>query len=888
MKVLVLSDTPIVSGYHYQILDSLFQAHGTMWDNEAILNMRADQAKKAKPEHWLPRMPDVKKLSKRYDKVLCCGSIAAAAWFGQDKGVPVTKFRGRSYIQHGKHSLVTFMPSTCLKDPEFFKDLRFDVSKLLTNNGPLPQPQIEIHLVETKRDLVALKDLHDASWLGADIETNGLNLFKGYLDHIEPGILGIGFCALMDDDTGHAVVIPQQHIGDTVLKFLTSYKGTFVFHNLKFDVQHLWQKFGRFQFHSLADTMLLGWALDERPFNRYRHLSLDLMQRLYFDAPPKSVRMKDWLEEYYRQEVGDQVREAWIADFCEQHPEKARTLWRQATNPEDHVWRGRKVIRDIPISTVAPYIPLPLELRPAPDKARKAEMWEAMMRYMGEDCHSTARLYPILRDECFEESVRLISLHDNLLIPGSLALANMEMTGARVDLPYLKRMKKEIETQLEEEMVQIKALVSEYTNHDEFRKEGEEFKPGSFPHVSRLLYNATDEGGLGLAQPKDVGRYAYKRGDDEVTTNSDTLKVLARQCSKKMPAAAKLINLILTWRVKSKIIGTYIDGILERVDPDERIRGDFNLHGTATGRLSCSNPNLQNIPDASHVGFDIRKAYVPSKGWKILEADYSQLELRVAALFSQDEVLIQAYHDGADIHQEVAYMLWNKPKDQITKYERYLAKCMNFGVIYGRGARSIATGPEMDNLVEMSGRSWTNKEIDAYFAKFKEGYGDLFAWMDLMKKHCYKQQYVEAPLGSRRRWPLMLKDDGAGIMRQIVNTPIQGFAAQVTVNALIELDKVFDPDMQRILFTVHDSIMCECRNEKKIIQSTGELIKETMENQLPTQVVVPFPTLPHAPFEMGDTLVYNIPFVADVVYGKNWGECKEEISTGPSVVVVGT
>ncbi len=474
-------------------------------------------------------------------------------------------------------------------------------------------------------------------------------------------------------------------------------------------------------------------------------------------------------------------------------------------------------------------------------------------------------------------SDRLLNLHDRLLIPGSLALANMEMTGARVDLPYLRKMKKEINKQLDQEMIEVKALVSANTNHDEYRKEDTEFNPNSSKMVKEVLYNAGDEGGLGLAMPKDVGRYAYKRGDDEVTTNSDTLKVLSRQCRKNMPAASRLIDLILSYRVKSKIIGTYIDGILDRVDPDDRIRGDFNMHGTATGRLSCSNPNLQNIPDASHVGFDIRKAYVATPGWVMQEADYSQLELRVAALFSQDEVLIEAYHNGADIHQEVAYMLWNKPKDEITKYERYLAKCMNFGVLYGRGARSIATGPEMDNLVEMSGRSWTNKEIDTYFAKFKEGYSDLFSWMDLMKAYCFKQQYVEAPLGSRRRWELILKDDAAGIQRQIVNTPIQGFAAQMTVNALIELDKVMDPEKQRILFTVHDSIMFECRREKKLIQDTGELIKNVMETHLPEHVICPFPTLKHAPFQMGDPLIYNIPFVADVAWGKNWAECKNEV-----------
>jgi DNA polymerase I-like protein with 3'-5' exonuclease and polymerase domains len=202
---------------------------------------------------------------------------------------------------------------------------------------------------------------------------------------------------------------------------------------------------------------------------------------------------------------------------------------------------------------------------------------------------------------------------------------------------------------------------------------------------------------------------------------------------------------------------------------------------------------------------------------------------------------------------------------------------MNFGVLYGRGAKSIATGPEMDNLIEMSGRKWTEREIDEYFAKFKVGYKDLFRWMDLMQEECFKQRYVEGPLGNRRRWPCVLKDDAAGVKRQIVNSPIQGFAAQITLRAVVELDRKFDPEKQRILFTVHDSILCECVDEPEVIASTGKLIKETMEACLPEDAICPFPVLENAPFTQGEPLVYNLPFVADVVYGPNWGETKHEI-----------
>jgi DNA polymerase I-like protein with 3'-5' exonuclease and polymerase domains len=885
MKILVLTDRPLtpVAGY---TLDAIFQAYGVEWTSVSIFpTMSEADVKKIKPEQWLAQTEKVHHAARSFDKVLCSGSVAAACFFGLEKGITVSKVRGRGYLhklqgsRKSIFSIVTFPTTTMVKDPEFYRDICFDICKLIENKKPLVQPACEIHLVERVKDLSLLRDLHGASFLGTDIETTGLSPYKAWLPGVEPDILGIGFCALTDGDQGYAVVVPQELIRHEVHTFLQKYKGTFVFHNLKFDVQHLWKKFGRFNFTTLADTMLIGWALDERPFNRYRHLSLDLMQRLYFDAPQKSVKMKDWLEEYYRKDVGDAARTAYIAEFCEAHPEKARSCWRQAVNPPDELWRGRKVGRDIDVSVVAPYIPLPADMQPAPDPDRKEVMWEAMMRYMGEDCHSTARLYPILQKEADDESFRLLTHHEKYLVPASLALANMEMTGAPVDLKYLNEMKVTLEKTVDAEMKQIRKLVKQYTNWVEMNpnKAEEGFNPGSPAQVEVLLYNATDEGGLGLAMPKDVGRYAYKREEGEVTTNADTLKVLARQCSKDMPSAAKLINLILSYRVKSKIIGTYIQGILDRVDSDGRVRSDFNLHGTATGRLSSSNPNLQNIPDVSHVGYDIRKAYIPTKGWVILEADYSQLELRVAGLFSQDEVLIDAYRNGADIHQEVAELLFGKPKKDITKYERYLAKCMNFGVVYGRGWKSIATGPEMDNLVEQYGKSWGENEIAAYFAKFQEGYVDLFAWMEVLKEYCFKLKYVEGPLGNRRRWPLAFKHDSAGIKRQIVNSPIQGFAAQLTLNALIHMDAEFDPKKQRILFTVHDSIVMECKNKDSVIQQTGDLVRNIMEQRLPEWARCPFPTLDHAPFSLGDPLTYNIPFVADVVYGRSWGECKHEI-----------
>lgn len=870
MSTLVVHDTPILSGHHQKVLEALMQAYGEKYEVVNVVPKMTDkELKKLKAPDWLCHSDRILAESRKHDKILCLGAISAATVFQSETSKAITRVRGRGFwAPNGKFTVCSFSPTTVVLDTDFFRDLSHDIAKLVNQDAPQPAPQIETVKVEYKKDLKLLNDLHGATFLGCDTETTGIGTYGAE-------VLGIGFAALNEDDSGYVLVVPYELIGIEVLKFLQKYKGRFVFHNAKFDVKHIWNHYGQFDFmQQPADTMLMQYTLDERPSNRYRHLGLKLLSRLYFDAPEYDIHMGDWLYKYFKEDPPEGMVEAFLEGYCYDHPEKARKYWREAyeeMHGEEPNWRGKRVGRDIPVEEVMPFIPLPKEFWSPPSEEVKAEMWDEMLRYMGEDCYHTARLYPAIRERMDEESLRLWDYHNNLLIPVCLAFAKMELAGAKVNIPYLLKMKAHIEEVLEHEMAEIRKIVTTHTEHPKAK----EFNPNSSQQVKQALYNAGDEGGMGLRMPKDVGRYAYKRKPGEVTTNSDTLKVLARQVAPANPAAAKLINLILSYRVKSKILGTYINGILTRVDPDGRIRGEFAAHGTATGRTSCSNPNLQNIPDASHVGYDIRKAYIPEEGHVLLEADYSQLELRVAGLFSQDEVLIEAYRNGADIHQEVALMLWNKPKEEISKYERYLAKCMNFGVIYGRGARSIATGPEMDNLVEMSGRSWGNAEIDAYFAKFKIGYKALFAWMDEVKVDSLQKQYVENPVGHRRRFDLILSSERGHIERQAVNTPIQGFAAQMTTWAIVRLTEKFDPEVCRVIFTVHDSIMVECLASH--VREVAAVIKETMENDLITFGLVTLPCLENAPFQVGDPLSYNLPFVADVVSGPSWGECKDEV-----------
>lgn len=865
-SVCIVHDTPILSGIHLQLIDSVSCALGMKYEIVNVMPKMPDKdLKKIKPDRWLEERARILDATTRHDKILCAGGLATATVFGLDKTVAVTKVRGRGMVVEdvNKYAVATYSPSTVVKDQDFFRDLVFDMEKLATHDAPIPVPEIEIQLVETKKDLRLLRELHGASFLGMDIETTGFGI------HAVP--LSIGFGALTDDGGGYVVVVPQRYIGDEVLKFLQTYDGYSVFHNLKFDIQHLMRHFGHFELRHPADTMMMHYALDERPFNRYRSHALKLLARLYYDAPDYDLDMGKWLEQFFREDIGNSVRMEWVEEFCAEHAEAARTCWRrwyEGLYGEEPDWRGRKVGRDIPVEDVAMAVmmsKMPRTMLPPPNKLEKKAMLNDLHTYQGLDCYYTARLFPDLKAKMDEESERLFPLIDKYYVPASIALARMEMNGVKIDIPYFQQMRAHLAEQLEHDLVELRRIVEEQTGLLFEDKEG--FNPNSSHQVKKVLYG---EEGLDLDAPKNTGRYAWKQSGE--STNKDVLKYLAKEVARDRPQISDLIERILRYRIRSKILGTYVDGILDRCDSDGRVRGDFNLHGTATGRTSCSNPNLQNIPDASHVGYDIRKGFLAEDGYVMLEADFSQLELRVAALFSQDPVLLDVYRQGGDIHQEVALLLWNKPKDQVTKYERYLAKCMNFGVIYGRGGRSIATGPEMDNLKEISGRSWSIQEIENYFNKFKVGYNVLFKWMEEVKKDSVKKQHVENPLGFRRRFDCILDSSRGHIERQTVNTPIQGFAGQMMIWAIVQMTKELDPERCRVLFTVHDSVCLEATLD--YAQEAASIVKRIMEEGLPDPAWVTLPQLPHSPFKVGEALQYNLPFVADVNIGPNWGECK--------------
>lgn len=420
--------------------------------------------------------------------------------------------------------------------------------------------------------------------------------------------------------------------------------------------------------------------------------------------------------------------------------------------------------------------------------------------YQALDVHYTHRLYDRLHGELEREN--LLRVHDELLLPAAEALSIVEETGVKVDPEYLGQLRVQFEGELHELLDQIKASA------------GTPLNPNSPKQVQTIL----------------VAQGVLPRGSST-----------GREVLEPLQSRSPLVKLILDYRLKSKLLSTYVDGLLDRVDPvDGRVHADFLLFGTETGRLSSRNPNLQNIPQL--VGPIIRRAFVAEPGYILVEADYSQLELRIAAYYSRDRVLLKAYREGLDIHTQVAADVFRVPYDKVTYEQRYIAKYIDFGIIYGRQAHSLATGELQCSVAE----------AQSYIDRFLSQFPDLRAWIRQQQAQAIEQGFVETPFGRRRRFPLVTDENVGDIQRQSVNTPIQSLASDVCLTSLTRLVNTLDLRKCRPVSTVHDSILFEVLEAE--VDRYVEIIRTEMETGCPIPIT--------------DT----VPLKVDLKISHSWGE----------------
>lgn len=429
-------------------------------------------------------------------------------------------------------------------------------------------------------------------------------------------------------------------------------------------------------------------------------------------------------------------------------------------------------------------------------------------RYSGEDADITLRLARRLFPRIEAEGMNL--LFGEVEVPLAAVLARMELTGIRIDQTLLAKLSTEFG-------VQRKALEKEI-----YELAGEEFNIGSPQQLQTILFDK-----LGLPRGKKT-----KTGS---STDSSVLEALAE----KYPLPAK----ILAYRGFTKLQSTYVDALPKLLHPKTgRIHTSFNQTVTATGRLSSSNPNLQNIPIRSEEGRRIRAAFVPDPGYVLLSADYSQIELRLLAHLSQDPVLVESFQKGQDVHARTASELFQASINAISADQRREAKTINFGIIYGMGAQRLARSLAIPF-----------KTAQEYIAQYFARYAGIKAYMDGVLVEARAKGYVTTLLGRRRYFQdLQSKNTqlAAAAERMAINTPIQGTAADLIKMAMVAIDRRLEQERfpARMLLQVHDELLFEVQ-EKKVAQVT-EMVREIMEGIMPLRV----------------------PLKVDIGIGANWAD----------------
>ena len=450
--------------------------------------------------------------------------------------------------------------------------------------------------------------------------------------------------------------------------------------------------------------------------------------------------------------------------------------------------------------------------------------------YCAMDVHLTRRLALDLRQQLVAMGDQLPELLDQVELPLEPVLALMEATGIRIDVPYLQ----ELSAELGATLARLETEAQEVA--------GAQFNLASPKQLGELLFDT-----LGLNRKKS------RRTKTGWSTDATVLE--------KLEGDHPVVPLLLEHRVLSKLKSTYVEALPQLVEVETgRVHTDFNQAVTATGRLSSSNPNLQNIPVRTEFSRRIRKAFLPQEGWQLLSADYSQIELRILAHLSGEEVLQTAYREGDDVHALTARLLLEK--DDVNTDERRLGKTINFGVIYGMGAQRFARETGVSQA-----------EAKDFLAKYKERYPKVFAFLELQERLALSRGYVETILGRRRPFhfdrnglgrllgkdPLEIDLDVArrgGMeaqqLRAAANAPIQGSSADIIKLAMVQLQAALEQQAlpARLLLQVHDELVLEV--DPTALEPVRQLVVQTMEN----------------------ALKLSVPLVVETGCGANWMEAK--------------
>jgi DNA polymerase-1 len=395
-----------------------------------------------------------------------------------------------------------------------------------------------------------------------------------------------------------------------------------------------------------------------------------------------------------------------------------------------------------------------------------------------------------------EGEERLLWLYREVERPLSAVLAHMEATGVRLDVAYLRALSLEVA----EEIARLEAEV--------FRLAGHPFNLNSRDQLERVLF---DELGLpAIGKTEKTGKRS---------TSAAVLEALRE--------AHPIVEKILQYRELTKLKSTYIDPLPDLIHPKTgRLHTRFNQTATATGRLSSSDPNLQNIPVRTPLGQRIRRAFIAEEGWLLVALDYSQIELRVLAHLSGDENLIRVFQEGRDIHTETASWMFGVPREAVDPLMRRAAKTINFGVLYGMSAHRLSQ--ELAIPYE---------EAQAFIERYFQSFPKVRAWIEKTLEEGRQRGYVETLFGRRRYVPDLqarVKSVREAAERMAFNMPVQGTAADLMKLAMVKLFPRLEEMGARMILQVHDELVLEAPKERA--EAVARLAKEVMEGVYPLAV----------------------------------------------------
>ena len=449
----------------------------------------------------------------------------------------------------------------------------------------------------------------------------------------------------------------------------------------------------------------------------------------------------------------------------------------------------------------------------------------AVTAYCGADVDATIQLWELLVPRLKEASGKMWRLYEEIELPLLPVLADMEMAGIRLNSDFLADLSRKLTTRLGEINTALKKIV------------GHELNLRSTQQLSAVMFNE-----MGFP----AGRLKKTRSGF-VSTAAGELEKLKAASEELSSEQNTFLDLLFEQRQLEKLRGTYVDALGELVNAlTGRLHTSYNQTGSSTGRLSSSNPNLQNIPIRTQQGREIRKAFEAAEGSVLLAADYSQVELRILAHIVKEEPLLDAFRQGQDIHAVTASRLFNVPLDQVSYEQRGLGKTINFATIYGVSAFGLSSRTTM-------GPAEAQEFLEQYFTTYPK----VRQYIDDTIRTAGELGYVETIAGRRRNFSELKQrlpfNQRQALERQAINAPIQGTAADITKLAMSHLhDRLQSDGLQaKMLLQVHDELVLEVPHEE--LEKVAVLVREVMESA----------------FEL------DVPLQVDIEAGPNWYEMEQ-------------